>query len=410
MTKSGQSQKKKEMPWKVLYIPMYYPILYQTFLRREIGGMAQAGLSMTVVPCLPGYDRGVPFQFDVFRLGWTWILAPIYWTKFYLFRPLLVKRGLAHVFKTPPNNVESWFFLFWSVLAAPLIARFAEKNRVQHVHAAWATAPASIAWLVHKLSGISFSFGAQAYDLYRHGGDNFLSAKGKSAKFIHTTTENNVDTLKQRCPESKDKIVLARRGLEKMPAEKSLSLMEDEVRLLSVGRLVPKKGHTYQLDTCAKLKAQGVPVQLKILGEGPLREDLEGHVKRLDLQENVEFCGAISPGEVPQYYAWGDIFWHTGVVDPKGDRDGLPNVVPEAMAHQLPVISGTEVGVLEAVKDGVTGIVVDVVDTDSLADAVTRLREDSVLRDQLIRNGRQWVEDHFLAEKNAAKIANSIRS
>jgi glycosyltransferase involved in cell wall biosynthesis len=130
----------------------------------------------------------------------------------------------------------------------------------------------------------------------------------------------------------------------------------------------------------------------------------------LGIADQVEFCGAASPEEVTQYYAWADIFWHTGVVDPKGDRDGLPNVVPEAMGHEVPVICGVEVGVLEAISDRQTGLVVPPENTDQLADAVVEIQENAGLREQLTRQARQWVEDNFLAEKNAARIAEAIRS
>jgi glycosyltransferase involved in cell wall biosynthesis len=390
---------------------MYYPVLYQTFLRREIDGMAQAGCEMSVAPCLPGGDRRVrlPKSQQIFRPGWRWLTAPLAWFRCYALQPLRVWRGLKMVMKYPPHHPESWFFLIWSVLFAPLVAGRVRREGITHVHAAWATAPASVAWLVHKLCGIPFSFGAQAYDLYRQGGDNFLLPKCRDAKFIHTTTQNNVQTLTQRSPQTAEKILLARRGLEAMPPGKIQGEMSDEIRLLSVGRLVPKKGHKYQLEVCRMLKEQGRQVSLKLVGEGALREALEQQVQQSGLTDEVEFCGAAAPDEVPQYYAWADIFWHTGIVDDSGDRDGLPNVVPEAMGHEVPVICGVEVGVLEAITDRQTGLVVDPMDTGLLARAVLELKDNPALRDELTANARQWVQDNFLAENNAAKIAAAVQ-
>lgn len=394
---------------KVIYIPMYYPVLYQTFLRREIGGMSKAGCEMQVAPCLPGGDARVNQSHPIFRPGWRWLTAPLEWLRWYGGNPGLVVRGLKKVSQYPPQNLESWFFMFWAVLYAPLVASLAQREGVKHAHAAWATAPASVAWLVYKLCGISFSFGAQAYDLYRDGGDNFLVPKCRDAKFIHTTTQNNVQTLTERSPQTAEKILLARRGLEAMPPERVAGHSGDEIRLLSVGRLVPKKGHKYQLEVCRMLKEQGRQVSLKLVGEGALHEELQALVKEYDLEDDVEFCGAAAPEEVPQYYAWSDIFWHTGIVDDSGDRDGLPNVVPEAMGHEVPVICGVEVGVLEAITDRVTGLVVDPSDTDKLALAVLELKENELLRNELTTNARQWVRDNFLAENNAAKIAAAVR-
>ncbi|MEM6883777.1 MAG: glycosyltransferase [Verrucomicrobiota bacterium] len=395
---------------KVIYIPMYYPVLYQTFLRREIGGMAKAGCEIQVAPCLPGGDTRVKQTHPIFRPGWRWLTAPLEWIRWYGGNPELVLRGIKQVSKYPPSHMESWFFLIWSVLYAPLVASLVKRDGVQHVHAAWATAPASVGWLVHKMCGVTFSFGAQAYDLYRQGGDNFLLPKCRAAKFIHTTTQNNVQTLTERSPETAEKILLARRGLEAMPPGRVTGEPDDEIRLLSVGRLVPKKGHKYQLEVCRILKEQGRQVSLKLVGEGALKEELQVLVRKYGLEEEVEFCGAAAPDEVPQYYAWADIFWHTGVVDESGDRDGLPNVVPEAMGHEVPVICGVEVGVLEAIADGVTGLVVNPADTEHLVKAVLQLKENRTLCDELTANARKWVQDHFLAENNAAKIAAAVQS
>ena len=396
------------MKVKVIYIPMYYPVLYQTFLRREIGGMAKAGCEMLVAPCLPGGDARVNQSHPIFRPGWRWLTAPLEWIRWYGGNLELIRSGIRHITQHPPSHPESWFFLIWSVLYAPLVASLVKREGVEHVHAAWATAPASVAWLVHKLCGVSFSFGAQAYDLYRQGGDNFLLPKCRSAKFIHTTTQNNVETLTERSPDTADKILLARRGLEAMPPKRVTGDTGEMIRLLSVGRLVPKKGHKYQLEVCRILKTQGRSISLKLVGEGVLKEELEALVKKYGLEDDVEFCGAAAPEEVPQYYAWADIFWHTGIVDDSGDRDGLPNVVPEAMGHEVPVICGVEVGVLEAITDRVTGLVVDPSDTKKLAGAVVELKDNAHLRGELTANARQWVEDHFLAEKNAAKIAAAV--
>ncbi|MGF1678376.1 MAG: glycosyltransferase family 4 protein [Candidatus Methylacidiphilales bacterium] len=408
---SGQLQTEAGKVSRVIYIPMYFPVLYQTFLRREIAGLEEAGCEVTVVPCLPGGDRRVEHSHFVYRPGWAWLWAPWEWLCCYGLHPSRTWRGVKQIIHHPPHGLESWFFLVWSVCFAPVLAREARRWGVEHVHGAWATAPATVAWLLHHLMGVPFSFGAQAYDLYRGGGDNFLVSKMKAAKFVHTTTRTNVTTLSQRCPEHAAKVLLARRGLAELPPPR-LKRNEDksEIRILSVGRLVPKKGHMYQLQASRILKDRGYGVALKCVGDGPLRDELQRQVDLAGLTDEVEFCGAAQPSEVAQYYAWADIFWHTGVVDEKGDRDGLPNVVPEAMANGVPVISGTEVGVLEAVQDGVTGVVVDVTDPILLADAVERLIKNSKWNEELCLNARAWVEEHFLASKNAARIAEAIKS
>jgi glycosyltransferase involved in cell wall biosynthesis len=257
-----------------------------------------------------------------------------------------------------------------------------------------------------RLLGVPFSFGAQAWDLYRHGGDAFLPAKLRAAAFVHTTTNANYKHLRSLAGNDAVKIVLARRGLAVLPVLPKREARTGPVRLLSVGRLVPKKGHAHQLAACARL---GVPFELRIIGEGPLREELTATIARLGLTGSVTLEGAKKPAEVAEAYRWADVFWHTGVVDPQGDRDGLPNVVPEASAHGLPVISSKMPGVDEAVEHEVTGLLVNVADADALAAAVRRLAQDAALRERLGANGRRWVEENFVAAKNTALMAAAYR-
>jgi glycosyltransferase involved in cell wall biosynthesis len=152
-----------------------------------------------------------------------------------------------------------------------------------------------------------------------------------------------------------------------------------------------------------------VPFEARIIGDGELRRGLQRGIKALDLADVVTLCGGQQHKRVQEAYDWADIFWHTGIIDVHGNRDGLPNVIPEALAHQLPVICGPVAGATEAVTHEVTGLVVDVTDRASLAGAVKRLAEDESLRRRLGENGRRWVEENFLVSKNVAILAQAFR-
>ena len=161
--------------------------------------------------------------------------------------------------------------------------------------------------MLGELLGVPFSFGAHAYDLYRHGGDSLLPAKMQGGRFVHTTTEANVKHLRACFPQRRAEIVLARRGLPELPplAERP---PHEELRLLSVGRLVPKKGQKYQVEACRELARRGVAFRLRIIGEGPLRAELEAAVAEARLQEYVELPGEQSPAQVQAAYRWADVF------------------------------------------------------------------------------------------------------
>ena len=330
-------------------------------------------------------------------------------------RPGLLWRGVKLLARHRPRHAEGWFMTLWGTLFALARARVLRRRGIDVFHGAWATAPATVAAVAGELCGRPFSFGGHAYDIHRHGGDPLLPAKLAAARFVHTTTQANVDHLRTRFPAARAHIVLARRGLRRMPplpdtapAPSREEHPPGELRLLSVGRLVEKKGQRHQLDACALLVRRGRPVRLRIIGEGPLRPALEAQAAALGLADRVELLGERPPADVEAAYRWADVFWHTGIVDSQGDRDGLPNVVPEAMAHGLPVVSSAAGGAAEAVLDGQTGLIADPTDPAALADAIKQLADDPALRARLGAAGRAWVEENFLAEVNTRRLAQAF--
>ena len=254
-----------------------------------------------------------------------------------------------------------------------------------------------------------FSFGGHARDIYWVGGDPFLSRKLDAARFVHTSTRMNVSYLRAKVDKDIE-VVLARRGLERLSSLAPKRREIDTLRLLSVGRLVEKKGHCHQIEACRVLRERGLSFRLKIVGAGRLKSRLQSMVKRLELSDSIEFCGALETEAVEPLYQWADIFLHSGVIETNGDRDGLPNVVPEAFAHGLAVVSSRTPGVTEAVEDEATGLTVDVTSAKEFASAIERLATDSELRLRLGMAGRGWVEENFRISTNTAILANAMIS
>lgn len=388
---------------------MRYPLLTQSFLDREMRGVMAAGFDVEVhplwdwgnaTPPAPGGPQLVRMSFFALLLA---ALAEA------LRHPLLVLRGIRALFRHRPRFAEGWFMGIWGGLCA-----LAKAGHFRHappcgLHGAWATAPATCALGLSALLGRPFSFGAHAYDLHRHGGDPLLPLKLQRARFVHTTTQMNVEDIARRFPGAKAEIVLARRGLAALPPPRSAP--EDDwstrtIQLLSVARLVPKKGHAFQFELLRELQRRSIRARLLILGDGPLKPYLrrEAHEEGLD----IHLPGAAGRDDVGQAYAQADIFLHTGIVDEEGDRDGLPNVVPEAMAAGALVIASPGGGAAEAIQDGETGLLADPRDTAALAGAVLRLRDDAALRARLRPAARAWVEREFMAAENGRILARKF--
>ncbi len=392
----------------IVYIFERYPVLSQTFLRREIEGLRADGVRVEIYSMFAqskGDGPGGFFNFKWWQAGRLIFALP----RELLRDPSLLGDGWRLYRKYRTTNRENFWSTVWAVIFAFCCAGEIRRRRPGLLHGVWATGPATAAAVLSRLCDIPFTFGAHAYDLHRHGGDAFLFPKLRAARFVHTSTEANVACLRERAHGADIRIVLARRGLGQLPVKTARDAGDRPIRLLSVGRLVPKKGHALQLAACKVLRARGVPFVLQIVGDGPLREELQRQIEREGLGDAVELCGEVAPERVEEHYRWADVFWHTGVVDVEGDRDGLPNVIPEAFAYELPVICNRVAGATEAVADGVTGLVVDATDTEELADAVERLADDPALRQRLGEAGRDWVGKNFLAERNSAILAAAFR-
>ena len=397
---------------KVAYLVIRYPTLSQTFIDREMRGVAaQSGMRVEVHPLFSSKDGGHgdhgPLTLRRTRVARLLAAAVAELVRVLLRRPGLAWRGLTVAARHWPQTWENAFHTLWGTVFALGKANTFRREAPVHFHGAWATAPATAAAVLGALCGRPWSFGAHAYDVYRDGGDALLAPKLAGAAFVHTTTAANVRYLTENFPGRTAPIVLARRGLAAMPEfPRRTAAADGTFRLLAVGRLIGKKGYHHLLDGCAELARRGVTFHVELVGDGPLESALRAQATAAGLDDGrVTFRGALPASSVWELYRAADVFVFTGVVDAAGDRDGLPNVVPEAMAHGLPVIAGREPGVGEAVRDGETGLVVDVTDAAALADAVERLRADAGLRERLGSAGRAWVAANFLAEKNTATLA-----
>ena len=403
----------------IVYIFEHHPGLAQTFLKREITELMRQGLRVEVhslwrtrldappsepgASAFPEYDRLTIHYFGWWEVARLILALPRECRR----HPTLLRDGWRLLRRYRPSSLGNLIVNIWAAIFAVCRAREFRQTRPDVIHGVWATGPATAAAILSRLCDIPFSIGTDGYDVYERGGDTFLEPKLRAASFVQANFEANVVHLRHRVPQAN--VVLARRGLERLPPVTMGVRRPGPIRILSVARLTPKKGLVHQLAACALLKQRGVSFEARIVGSGALHRQLRRQIDALGLADVVTLCGGQQHERVWEAYRWADILWHTGIVDAHGNRDGLPNVIPEAFAHQLPVVSGNVPGATEAVIDEVTGLVVDATDHAALATAVRRLVEDEPLRRRLGENGRRWVEENFLVSHNAGILAKAFR-
>lgn len=386
-----------------------FPKTSETFLQRDVAALLAQGLKLRLYSLWGGGGefRGLPV-----RTFNKWKLVPLFlitipWNCFR--RPRIVRDLFEGIVMRPP---PSWLNLWENLLGAGFAGCFYREFRRDApalIHGAWAGAPATAGWLLWRILGIPFSTGAHAYDLYEHGGDWWLFEKLRLARFVHTSTEANREFLIERGV-SAAKIQAIRRGLGEFPSFKELRAPRRPLRLLCVARLVEKKGIEQQLRIYATLLGAGFPFAARIIGDGPLRARLIALAAELGLSRSIEFVGSVDHALVWQEFAWADVLLHTGVVAPSGDRDGLPNVVPEAMAAGVLVVVSPVSGTTEAVQQERTGLVVDVDLPLAWQVALERLATDDALAERLRQGARRWVEENYDSHRNTARLAACFRA
>lgn len=389
-------------PLTVAYIFTTFPKSTETFLQREIIAMQAQGVELRIHSLwgAGGSFNGIEVRrFRLARLfALVWIIPWTTLTRWDLMSELL--RGLLT--RRAPSWINFWENMLGAGFAG-VMAREFRRSPPDLIHAAWAGGPATAAWVLSRLTGLRFSAAAHAYDIYEHGGDWWLKEKLRDAAFVHTSTEMALATLVSRGVDSA-RIHVIRRGLPAFPKLKPLRAPRDSLRIVCIARLVEKKGIAGQLDIYSALREAGVSFEARILGDGPLRESLMRRCRELRLEDRVSFRGHCAPAGVMEALAWADVLVHTGIVSASGDRDGLPNVIPEAMAAGVLVVTSPAAATTEAITDRETGLVANVGDTQAWVKALIELREDDALCRRFRSGARAWVEREFDAHKNGARL------
>jgi len=271
---------------------------------------------------------------------------------------------------------------------------------VDHVHAHFATSAADLANLCRRMGGPTYSVTAHAKDIYHEQvRREDLRRKLSGALFIATVSEDN-KTYLNGVLDGYERVRVVPNSVDLRRLERPAERNPDPDLVVSVARLVEKKGLPDLVEGCGLLAARGVPVRLEIAGDGPLLGELKSRAVSAGLV--ATFHGALPHEEVRALYEQASVFCLPCVVASTGDRDGMPTSVLEAMALGVPVVTTGVNGLNETVIDGVTGLIVPEHDPASLADALARLLTDPELASQLAEAGRRHVEQGFTLERSVS--------
>jgi glycosyltransferase involved in cell wall biosynthesis len=292
------------------------------------------------------------------------------------------------------------------LLQAGLLCRRAlVPGEPAHLHAHFAHSPTSVAMYAGLICGAPVSFTGHAKDVWTQNPARLAEKIGRAA-FVVTCTRANADYLRRISPNGTP-VFAVYHGIDLGLFDGGGPRREPvpPYRILTVARLTAKKGLDVVLDALGLLAAQGVAFAYDLVGEGEDRADLVAQATRLGIAQRVRFHGALPHDRVLALYREADVFALGCRVLPNGDRDGVPNVLVEAMAMGVPV-AATDVSALpELARHEETALVCPPESPAALAENLKKLLTDRALRQRLTVAAREAVARDFDNAANIRRLA-----
>ncbi|HXB74135.1 MAG TPA: glycosyltransferase [Candidatus Acidoferrales bacterium] len=299
--------------------------------------------------------------------------------------------------------------------AAILADQLRQSRDIVHIHAHYCHGATTIAWLASLMTGIPFSFTAHAKDIYLPSLNpaGLLRRKMDAAEFVVTCTDANREYLEQLG--SRTPVHCVYHGLSTdftnfLKQHSGSRSAPADLRILAVGRLIPKKGFDILTEACAILRQRGISFDLTIVAEsGEHEPKIRGLISEHHLEDFIHLPGPMPQSQVFEEFRRASVFCLPCRILDNGDRDGIPNVLIEAMAVGLPVITTPVSGIPELIQHGINGMLAPPEDPCELANALQRLQEDPDLAARLGRNAQRTIAQRFDGEIFAAELADLFR-
>ncbi|MGE5532021.1 MAG: glycosyltransferase family 4 protein [Bacteroidota bacterium] len=395
---------------RIVYVLGEFPSISETFILREM--VALEGMGFHLLPLsmeqpaegpvheedLPFVDRTLHRPPPLSRPSFSGLLRTA------LHRPLGFMSGLLFTLRNAVTHPRDAKELLSAFAAAAFFASRLPARHTRHIHAHFASYPGTVGLLLAEICGASFSLSCHAQDIFADK-TILLPRKMGEAEFVTVCTQYGLERLQRlHTLSSSDKLHLLYHGLDASRIEFLPHVEYPLPLIVSVGRLVEKKGFPFLLQAAAVLHGRGVQFELIIVGDGPMRDELERLASGLGPREKVVFAGQLTQEELSHVYRRADAFCLPCIVAKDGDRDGLPNVILEAMAYGVPVVASNLSAIPEVIVNEETGLLAAPGSAHEIAAQLERVLSDGELRRHLIANARRKVEEDFDLQKNTVRL------
>lgn len=395
-------------PPKVAYIMSRFPKLTETFILYEILAMRELGAQVEIYPLLrekqPWAHKEAlqltqeahfePFvSVDILKAQWRFIRCC----------PGKYFRTVREVFGGTLGSSNFFFGALGIFLKCVKFAADMARTRVTHVHAHFATHPAVAALIIHRLTGIPFSFTAHGSDL--HVDRTMLGAKIRASRFAVAISQYNREMMVSESGEAcRDKVRVVHCGVSPDFFTFAPDKNNHVFQILCVASFEQVKGHKHLIEACQLLAKRGKQFEVHLIGAGPVQAQVEQQIHDSGIADRFHVHGGQTRPQVLEFLAKADVKVLASVQTANGKREGIPMVLMEAMACGVPVVASRISGIPELVQDEKAGLLFPPGDSVAFADSLERLMLDKALRMQMGAAGREMIVREFDLRKNAQEL------
>jgi len=400
---------------RLLYLIGQYPAINHSYLLAEITHLRRLGLDVSVASVSPP-DRPLeklsPGERE--EAGRTFYVKSVPAAKValrnvgeFLRHPLRYLRGLLFALRLGRSSPKRALYHLAYFAEAVLVGQYMRQRGIAHVHANFS---ATVALIIARIFPVTMSFGVYGFGELHNPTESHLAELINGALFVRSISRYGRGQLMLSCDRNGwSKLIYVPLGIdatEFVPGPPRTACRPPNI--LCVGRLAPEKGQALLLEAVAALIAQGHPANLRLVGDGPDRTWLEKRAVELGIVPNVEFAGWVDQDRLMALYGETDLFVLASLAE------GIPMVLMEAMAMEIPCVAPRIAGVPELIEHGVDGMLFAVADVEDLRTTIHDLLESPELCARLSKQGRTRVVHDYDAANNtqrfAAVLAEKLRS